>query len=238
MPDNPAEPSGGIAPIGTRTLRGQVVDRLRDLIITGQLEAGRRLTEMDLAKRLDVSRGPLREAIRDLVEAGLLDSQPYKGLYVRRLTRRDLRELYSLRANLEAFAFRAAWDRRDRRNLTDLKDRLRRFHDAIDEGDDALSIRRELDIHSWVFEYADHALLFEIWQRMRPRLQTYFTWHHRANADLLPLKRGNDRYVELATGDDLDAMLHHLEDHMRQGLDQVVSFLNQGEEEDAAATEP
>lgn len=214
-----------IAPITTRTLRGQVVDQLRELIITGQLEAGSRLTEIDLARRLDVSRGPLREAIRDLVEAGLLESQPYKGLYVRQLTRRDLSELYSLRANLEAFAFRAAWSRRNKKNLADLGSRLRRFHTAIDSGDDALSIRHELDLHSWVFVLADHKLLAEIWLRMRPRLQTYFTFHHRANADLLPLKSGNDRYVELAGGSDLDAMLRHLDDHMRQGLDQVVTFL-------------
>lgn len=230
MPDAPFPEAEDIAPIGTRTLRGQVVDRLRELIITGQLEAGQRLTEIDLAKRLDVSRGPLREAIRDLVEAGLLESKPYKGLYVRRLTRRDLRELYSLRANLEAFAFRAAWERRDKASLSDLNDRLSRFHQAIESGDDALSIRCELDLHSWVFALADHALLYEIWQRMRPRLQTYFSCHHRANADLLPLESGNDRYVALAGGDDLDAMLSHLEDHMRQGLDQVVSFLNATED--------
>ena len=227
MPDTtaPAPRQDEIARIATRTLRGQVVDRLRELIITGQFEAGRRLTEIDLARRLDVSRGPLREAIRDLVEAGLLESRPYKGLYVRRLTRRDLSELYSLRANLEAFAFRAAWDRRDKASLADLGDRLRRFHAAIEGGDDALSIRCELDLHSWVFALADHTLLSEFWLRMRPRLQAYFSCHHRANADLMPLKTGNDRYVELANGNDLDAMLRHLDDHMRQGLDQVVAYV-------------
>ncbi len=215
-----------LRPVEDRTRRSQIVQRLRDMIVTGQVEPGGRLTEVDLAQRLGVSRAPLREAIRELVESGLMVSEPYKGLFVRSITRRDLEELYSLRTTLEQFAFREAWPLRSQDARRDLLDRNEDLSGAIAAGDNAArAIELELRLHSWCYELSGHTLLNQTWKRMLPNLQFYFTLHQKAHKRPGPLREAHDLYVRLACGEDLDAMLAHLDTHMRQGLETTLVFV-------------
>lgn len=206
------------------TRRSQIVRRLRDHIVSGLVAPGTRLTEQDLAARLGVSRAPLREAVRDLVESGLVISEPYRGLFVRSATRRDLEELYSLRTTLEQFAFRLAWPRRTAAALADLAARKAALDAAVDAGSGA--IEAELRLHGWVYSLANHRLLQQSWERIHPNLQFYFVLHQRAHGRAGPLREAHDVYVATAGGDDLQAMLDHLEDHMRQGLAQTLRGLD------------
>lgn len=212
-----------LQPVGNETRRGRIVRGLRELIVNGNVSPGQRLTENELASRLGVSRAPLREAIRELVESGLVESVPYKGLFVRRVTRRDLEELYSLRTALEQFAFKRCWPRRTEEALADLRDRHAALVETVAGGDDPeQAIEAELILHSWCYELADHGLLQKSWQQMKPNLQFYFILHQKAHDRPGPLREAHDIYVECATGDSLDAMLNHLETHMRQGLETTM----------------
>lgn len=216
----------GIQPLADSTLRGRTVDQLKRLIVTGELAAGSRLTEIDLANALGISRGPLREAIRELVDIGLVISKPYKGLFVRDFTLKDLSELYSLRTALEQFAFRECWDRRDDAAMADLRDRNEALSQTILEGVDPYeAILRELELHSWCYELSGHRLLQQTWDRMKPNLQFYFATHQQAHGRKGPLRQAHDRYIELACGDDLDMMVDYLEEHMRLGLETTASFI-------------
>ncbi len=215
-----------LKPIEDRTRRGQIVRRLRELIAGGHVVPGERLTETDLAARLGVSRAPLREAIRELVDSGLVVSLPYKGLFVRGVTRRDLEELYSLRTTLEQLAFRECWNRRTPAACADLRQRNAELSGAIAAGTDpGRAIELELALHSWCYELAEHGLLLRTWERIKPNLQFYFTLHQRAHGRQGPLREAHDVYVERACGNDLDAILRHLEEHMRQGLVTTLGFL-------------
>lgn len=215
-----------LRPINDTTLRGKTVDQIKQLIVSGQLEAGARLTENDLASALGISRGPLREAIRELVDIGLLVSQPYKGLFVRSVTKKDLEEIYSLRTTLEQFAFRQCWDLRTDDALADLRRRNSALTAVIDQGVDPYgAIERELELHSWCYELSGHTLLQKSWRRLLPNLQFYFAMHQQAHGRAGPMREAHDTYIQLACGDDLDAMIVHLEDHMRQGLAKTMSFI-------------
>jgi DNA-binding GntR family transcriptional regulator len=226
-----------LAPLVEDTRRSQIVRRMRDQIVSGTVAAGQRLTETDLSEQLGVSRAPLREAIRELVAAGLLVSVPYKGLFVREFTRRDLEELYSLRATLEKMAFREAWDRRTPEALTDLDRRHDALVDATLQGDDpAISIELELVLHNWCYELADHRLLTEMWQNLRPNLQFYFTLHQKAHGRAGPRSDAHRIYVTCAKGDDIGAMLDHLDDHMRQGLERTLALLGTAKADNEAIT--
>ncbi|WP_419909921.1 GntR family transcriptional regulator [Hoeflea sp.] len=215
-----------VRPLADSTLRGRTVDQLKSLIVSGDLAAGARLTEIELAEALGISRGPLREAIRELVDIGLVVSKPYKGLFVRDITLDDLNELYSLRTALEQFAFRQCWDKRDGGAVADLHNRNALLSKTIDaDADPYEAILAELDLHSWCYELSGHRLLQQSWARMKPNLQFYFAMHQQAHGRKGPLRDAHDTYVGLACGDDLDAMLRHLDDHMRQGLEKTKSFI-------------
>jgi|TARA_B110000495_G_scaffold50802_1_gene42578 DNA-binding GntR family transcriptional regulator len=216
-----------IKPLSDSTLRGRTTTHLKQLIVTGELQPGTRLTELGLADALGISRGPLREAIRELVDIGLVVSEPYKGLFVRQVTRKDLEEIYSLRTSLEQFAFRECWNKRDLSALADLKQRNAKLSATVKAGQDRLRvIEDELHLHSWSYELSGHQLLLQSWNRLMPNLQFYFAMHQQAHDRPGPKRHAHDIYLELACGDDLEAMLEHLLDHMRQGLEATMSFIS------------
>jgi len=199
----------------------QVRDMLRDRIIAGELRPGEKLTETDLARRLNISRGPLREAILQLTEEGLLDKAPYKGLRVRSVSQRELSELYSMRTTLEQFAIREAWGKRTNDALDDL---TRRFDDLCDmraRTDLTGAVQGEISFHSWVYELSGHSMLYAHWEKLIPLVQIYMSIHQRQHGISGVYMAANAKYLELMRGDDCDALLDHIGEHMQMGLDAV-----------------
>ena len=93
-------------PISRTTLSGQVTERLRDGILAGLYTQGEQLNEADLARRFGVSRGPLREAMQRLIQDGLLESRPHRGVFVPELTDEDLADICFAREAVETAALR------------------------------------------------------------------------------------------------------------------------------------
>ena len=88
----------------THTLSGELTDTLRDAIITGDIEQGSKLSETQLAKQLDVSRGPLREAIRRLEGMNLIHHIPQQGARVVMMSSELILQIYHAREALESKA--------------------------------------------------------------------------------------------------------------------------------------
>ncbi|WP_020394407.1 GntR family transcriptional regulator [Thiolinea disciformis] len=91
-----------------KTLSDKASARLTQAIITGELVQGQKLSEADLATRFGISRGPLREAIRQLEGLGLVTRVPHAGARVVTLNDDTMRNLYQVREALEGFACRMA----------------------------------------------------------------------------------------------------------------------------------
>ncbi len=86
------------------TLHDDLVERLRELIVESVLEPGARVPERELCERFEVSRTPLREALKVLASEGLLELLPRRGAQVTRLTAADLDEMFPVMRALEALA--------------------------------------------------------------------------------------------------------------------------------------
>jgi GntR family transcriptional regulator, vanillate catabolism transcriptional regulator len=109
VPRASRKPKGGPSPQILRALL-----RLRELVLTGDLAASKRVTELDLAVRVGVSRTPLRLAMEQLAHEGLLTRRPGGGFEVRQFTVREIRDAIELRGALEATAARFAAERETR----------------------------------------------------------------------------------------------------------------------------
>ena len=96
------------------SLHGDVLSRLRDYIVEGNLPDGGRVPERELCEMFGISRTPLREALKVLASEGLLELLPNRGARVRALSERDLAELFDVMGGLEALAGRLACE-----NITD-----------------------------------------------------------------------------------------------------------------------
>lgn len=95
-----------LRPIPRQSTAAIIADRLRDAITRGVFPPGAQLGEVDLAGRLGVSRGPLREAMQRLVQEGLLRGERHRGLFVVELGIEDVRDIYAARLAVEQAAAR------------------------------------------------------------------------------------------------------------------------------------
>ena len=90
------------------SLHGEILLRLRDYVVEGNIPEGARVPERQLCEMLGISRTPLREALKVLAAEGLIELLPNRGARVRQLGKRDLEELFDVMAGLESLAGRLA----------------------------------------------------------------------------------------------------------------------------------
>lgn len=91
-------------PIARKSLHDEVVDRLRDMIVEGELDANTRINEKMLCERFGISRTPLREALKVLASEGLVELMPNRGATVASFTSEDLDETFPIMGALEALS--------------------------------------------------------------------------------------------------------------------------------------
>src|SRR5262245_59456685 len=145
-----------------KTKKDLVVDVIREAILSGELEPGARLLQDDLAERFQMSSTPVREALRQLESEGILQSSPNRGVRVAEVDFQAVREIYLIRAELEALATRAATPRLRRLDL----ERLRALQAEIEadiEQQDLKALRRlNFELHSLIYEAAGMPELLKI----------------------------------------------------------------------------
>lgn len=117
------------------TLKQRVYEALREMILSGELPYGAQIDEQAIARRLGVSRTPLREAIATLLKENLVEHRPWKGNVVRRPTASEVDGLYEVRKTLEALAARLAAARMTEDELAAIREALDAAGAALEAGD-------------------------------------------------------------------------------------------------------
>lgn len=154
-------------------LRDVVFNTLRQAILTGDFLPGERLMEITLAKRLGVSRTPVREAIRKLELEGLVVMIPRKGAAVARITVSDLKDVLEVRCHLEEFAASIACDRITEEEKAQLTVALKAFEQAIEDKDLRLIAQRDVEFHDVIFRATKNKRLLQIINNLREQIYRY-----------------------------------------------------------------
>ncbi|MCM2477288.1 GNAT family N-acetyltransferase [Rhizobium sp. CG5] len=124
-----------------------VVEEITNIILSGELRPGDKLNEVEIAERLNVSRGPVREASKQLQEAGLLEAFAYRGSYVRKLNQREVAEIYALREILECTAANDAVRIAAPDDLRAIEEALRNTETAALSNARGLMIEADVEFH-------------------------------------------------------------------------------------------
>ena len=156
-------------------LRLQVLDRLRQGIISGTLAPGARLTERELTEMLGVSRTVIREALRQLETEGLVANVPNKGPVVRELSLEEAKDLYSIRAVLEGFAARLFAENAREADFKTLEEAFEAVVTAYDSGDANRVLATKNDFYAILFESASSQTLSSMLNTLHARI-----WRWRA----------------------------------------------------------
>lgn len=166
---NASDPRGELRPARRRGLAGEVADRLRDAIYAGVYAPGDPLRELELSAALEVSRGPVREALLELEREGLVQSRWHRGTTVTELTADDAAELHSLRGVLEGLVVRlvAGADPRRLSPIADVVDRM------AETGDAHTMVGLDIAFHDAMYAAAGHRRLTQAWDAIRCQVRLF-----------------------------------------------------------------
>jgi DNA-binding GntR family transcriptional regulator len=144
-------------------MRDHIKHVLMDQILDGTYAPGERLIELQIAREMNTSQGPVREALRDLEGLGLVTSERYKGTRVREISQRELKETYQLRGALEELAAILAAPKL-KNNTKALESELAALTKGAKAADRALYADHVMAFHRTIIEASDNQVLLSVWQ--------------------------------------------------------------------------
>jgi DNA-binding GntR family transcriptional regulator len=211
------------API-SRSLSSEIVSRLTNAILTGQLGPGERLREEELAESLGVSRGPIREAFTQLERQGLVVIRRNRGAFVARLSREDVDEVYSLRLAIERLAMQRAVQFADARVLAEMQalvDTMARYTPQVSEQEAA---QHDITFHDLIYQASRHQRLYECWTNLRPQIHIMLLSRNVANADFRDYAlHGHKGLLDILITRDAAHAVEAIDTHLRVAYDRVIS---------------
>jgi DNA-binding GntR family transcriptional regulator len=163
-------------PADTPTLAETVAERLRELIITGQLQPGAELRLAPLAKQLGVSIMPVREAIRLLESERLVVVRPRRRAVVAELSTEDIEETYAVRVALEGLAARHATERLTAADLAEIESRFKDMTRAMNDGDLNSFIAADRDFHMRLYATSRRERLIQTIADLERQSQRYASY--------------------------------------------------------------
>jgi DNA-binding GntR family transcriptional regulator len=211
---------------GHRTLAEKAFESLHQAIVTGQLRPGARLPIEELAGVLQMSPMPIREAVRRLDSAGLVENIPHRGARVTELSITDLAEVYEARLALEVLAIRRAAERFDADAEGVARQRLEALNRMPDDNSAATS-GVHAAFHYALYDAADSAWLLRL---IRPPWETaerYCLEHPECRR--LATRHGEHRAIlEACVAHDPDRAAVELHDHLASTANHISATMGGG----------
>jgi DNA-binding GntR family transcriptional regulator len=169
-----------------------VVEALREAIVAGTLEDGERLIEDKIARELKTSRGPVREALRQLEHEGFVVSYPYRGAVVLGVSDEEVRQvLVPVRLVLEKYSFPKAAEQMDDADFAELAKEVWQMQEAARTNDLGRSVEADMHFHEIMLERSGQPHTLQVWRSIAPRIRAYFyRYGRRADLDRIAFEHG------------------------------------------------
>ncbi len=168
-----SEANATISMLQNHSLTGAVQQEIERLINVGELGPGDKLTETALAERLGVSRGPVREAFRVLEEAGLLQLEKNRGVFVRQVPLDEALEIFDLRAMIEAHVGATLAEKATEQQVKHLKKLVLQMEQAVKVVDEATYYRLNIEFHESMVFYTGNKKLINMYRKLTQELSLF-----------------------------------------------------------------
>jgi len=208
------------------TIKEQVYQLIKDDICSGVYKPGQWLQESDLSARFEVSRSPIREALRQLVADGLVVEYPNRGVFVKEFTPKDIEDIFDLRILLESYAIMHSGQNLTAecaKKLMEHKDTLIRCHD---ENDLPKYTQADTLFHQFIIELGGNDLVVSVYEKVYSLVQQFRIY------SLMTRQRFDDSLKEhiaiitpLLAGDAREADRLNRQ-HLIQAKEQILEYLS------------
>ncbi len=217
------KPQETLALLRSRSMSSVLQDEIEQRILSGALQPGERVNENALAAELGVSRGPIREACRGLVESGLLTNIVNRGVFVREVSRKDAIDVYNVRASLMRLAGETLAERITADQAAILRDLVDRMDtaEAANDFDSFYALNR--DFHTRIVDYAENDRLRSLSDGLVKELHLY---RHRSILQGGGLQVSNREHKEILAAleaRDPARAGAALEDHIKAGMQRFLA---------------
>jgi DNA-binding GntR family transcriptional regulator len=202
-------------PIAPLTLVDRVHQRIWDWIQADRLKPGDWLRIQELARTLEVSDTPVREALIRLQQNGLVDTIPHVGTQVRRFTRQDIEELFDLREALECYALQRGAATLSKETLCELKRELERASAALDRGDVGPAVTADVALHTELIRAAGNSRILVLFENLRDQFKMFAGFGNRTADGPRRFLAIHLRLVGLLLKGEIEGATDLLREHMR-----------------------
>jgi DNA-binding GntR family transcriptional regulator len=194
--------------------RERVIGVLREEIMLGKLVDGDRLIEDQIARRLETSRGPVREALRQLEHEGLVVSYPYRGATVLGVSDEEVQHvLIPIRLTLERFCFLKALERMTDADFAELAKEVWLMGEAARSDDLMAAVEADIRFHEFVLSHSGQQHSAQLWGAIAPRIRAYFFRYGRVS-DLGRIAREHNELLSAMQTRKTAVWTHALEQHI------------------------
>jgi len=204
-----------------------IAEQVRHLIFTGEIAPGERINEAALALRMGTSRGPIREAIRILTGSGIVTAVLNKGVFVRKISMREMVEIYELRALVFGFAAQRAAENITDAHRTQFEGLLAQMDLAAEENDGARYYDLNLDFHALVLQLSNNNRAQQAYMDYVNELHLFRRKYFNAPGNM---RKSNSEhrsiYEAIASGSTVKAK-NMAERHVWSGRQRLLSTLDQ-----------
>jgi DNA-binding GntR family transcriptional regulator len=225
-------------------MREKAYHLIQQKIVSGELMAGTAISEVSLAKELNSSRTPIREAIGQLVSEGVLEQIANRGTIVTQFDRQDILELYELREALEVYAVEKVSQRdidsSDRQRLYGFVDEVRNLHKelaaahgpGLNQEQMQRFVRADLGYHALLLRLAGNRRILKVVQDTRLLIQIFSIRREGHDADLLvQIHRFHREILDAVVRGDVDAAKGLLREHIQLSRQERLQSFDDWERE-------
>lgn len=198
----------------------QIASILRRKIAGGEFARGTHLVEGALSEQFDVSRGPVRDALRSLAADGLVEYRR-RGAFVVGLDQNDIDEIYSLRELLESFAVSMVIEQDDP-DLALAVSAIETMREAAETQDAASFADADLLFHRSLYAAARHRRVYAMWCSLEPTLKALLEIGTAQDQDLRPSAESHAQIVEAVMRGDNEAAQLELASHLIGARERVI----------------
>ncbi|MCG8637046.1 MAG: GntR family transcriptional regulator [Desulfobacterales bacterium] len=207
-------------------LKNKVSNEIQKAILDGRLEPGQRLNEAKIASEMGLSKSPVREAIKELTADGILIAEPYKGTYVKGLSRKEAYELFTLRKALETFAIELILPEFTPKDMALLEGIIDKMKTAMEKGRQKRLSELDMEFHRSLIKISGHDLLSEIWDKIAGRVKLYIHRNNQIIGDLDNLYILHDSLYKNICKKDIELAKGSIREHLDHSLDETLTVLN------------
>ncbi len=217
------------------TLTAAVARSIGEAIVRGAFAPGQALPELPLSAQIGTSRGTVREALRLLADQGLVEIIRHRGAFVAEMTPRKAHEIFTLRAELEAFAVRLEFERGGYPNetLQALEQTLADLGAAADEGNVFEAAEQDMRFHDLLSRPCDHQELLELLAGLRLQMRRFIVYTKLVNSDVEPESVTHRRLLDAVRTGDAELAATEVRSHILAAGEQLLRKLAEDESDGA-----